>query len=327
VQDTSSVEVNISVVIPAFNAMRSIELLVNEVVCVAEANSWLYQIVIVDDFSKDATWSLISELCNRNPNILGIQMAKNVGQQAATLTGLRFATGSTVITMDDDFQHAPRDISILARHCSGSAGNFEVVNASVESRSIELPRLMLSIAARLFFRVVLGIKDAKGYSSFRAIDRRVIERLNDYRGPNIALDVLLRWATDSIILCPVSSGPQNPSRYKFRSLLRFAYLTSIGYSKRPLYVSITLGIVLFSATSLALIFILLTSISEGQPPPGYISLLVGLLSFASVQFLLLGALSLYFSSVIDTILGRNHLPIAVVLENSQVRSGKIKPFR
>lgn len=307
--------------------MSTIELLVNEIVRVAETNEWHYQVVIVDDFSKDQTWSSILELCERNPKILGVRMARNVGQQAATLIGLRFATGSTVITMDDDLQHSPNDIPSLVRLCSGSAGEFEVVNASVGSRSIKLPRLLLSNAARQFFGIVLGVKDAREYSSFRAIDRQVIERLNDYHGPNISLDVLIEWVTESITSCHVSSGPQNPSRYRLKSLLKFAFLTSIGYSKRPLYVSVTLGSILFLVSSSLLFYVLLSAVLVGQPPPGYVTLLIGLLSFASVQFLLLGVLSLYFSSVIDTIFGRNHLPIAVVNEKGQLRTGMTKPFR
>lgn len=326
-QKTDQVEIHISVVIPFFNSPSTIGPLVDEIKYVAEINQWLYQIVIVDDGSTAQTWSLISRICTENPNILGIRMAKNVGQQAATLIGLRFATGSTVITMDDDFQHAPQDIPTLVQLCSGSAGEFEVVSASVESRSIKLSRFLLSKVARLFFRIILGVRDANRYSSFRAIDRHVIERLNDYRGPNISLDVLLGWVTESYVSCPVSSGPQNPSRYNVKSLFKFAHLTALGYSKRPLYASIALGSILFLATSFTLVGTLLSTIAVGQPPPGYITIVLGLLSFASIQFLFLGVLSLYFSSVIDTVLGRNYLPIAAVLGQSKLKTGTIKPIQ
>lgn len=325
-EPVSEVTSDLSVVIPAFNAMGTLGRLVGDVCQVAKTNGWLYQIVIVDDSSKDRTWLTISELCDENSNILGIRMARNVGQQAATLAGLHFAAGSTVITMDDDFQHDPKHIPTLVKLCSGSGGDFEVVHALVKSRAMTLPRRILSETARRLFKRVLGIQGAEEYSSFRAIDKRAIVRLKNYRGPNLSVDVLLRWVTASFGSCPVSSGPQNPSRYKAKSLLRYAYLTSIGYSKRPLYLSLALGLIMFVATSLAILVVLLRAISVGQPPPGYLSLLLGLLTYAAAHFLLLGALSLYFSSVIDTILGRNHLPIAVVLENNKLRTGTTEPF-
>jgi len=324
--ETSEFRSDVSVVIPVFNTSSTLRSLVDEVIQVTKTTGWLYQIVLVDDASKDRTWATIAELCKDNPHILGIRMARNVGQQAATLIGLRFAAGSVVITMDDDFQHAPKDIPTLVKLCSGSSGEFEVVNASVKSRSVKLPRRFLSKVGRGLFRRVLGIKGADEFSSFRAIDKRVIDRLNDYRGPNLSVDVLLRWVTGSYGSCPVSSGPQNPSRYKFKSLLSFAYLTSIGFSKRPLYVSMFLGLILFLTTSLAILVVLLRAITVGQPPPGYLTILLGLLSYASIQFLLLGALSLYFSSVIDTILGRNYLPIAALLEHNKLRTGTIEPI-
>jgi undecaprenyl-phosphate 4-deoxy-4-formamido-L-arabinose transferase len=321
-EGVSETLIQVSIVIPAFNAEKTLEVLIDQVSSVAESSGWAYEIVVVDDASSDETWKLVSEVCATHPNSVGIRMARNSGQQASTLVGLRATRGETIVTMDDDFQHRPEDLPKLVSHCTSSGGDFEVVNAIVVERRTSIGRRFLSRLARLYLRGFLGVEGAEKLSSFRAIDRRVIERLDGFRGSNISIDAMLRWVTSGVGYIETSSGPQQASRYSIRALLKFAVLTSIGYSKRPLFISLFVGLSLFILTSCSLVAVLIIAVTSGQPPPGYIGIQLAILSFAAVQLLFLGTLSVYFASVFDILLGRNQLPIATVLTSPKSQTSK-----
>ena len=106
-------ENEISVVIPVYNSSSCIKDFIyqvnDELMKIAEG----YEIIIVDDGSRDESWKFIKEICRDNKKIKGFSLAKNFGQHKATLCGLSNASGKYVITIDDDFEHNPQDIQVL----------------------------------------------------------------------------------------------------------------------------------------------------------------------------------------------------------------------
>ena len=103
----------ISIVIPVYNSSQNLENLVNEIYNIFKNNFKSYELILVDDKSLDNSWEIIKNLCKKYKFIKGVELRKNVGQHNAILAGLKFSTGKFIITMDDDGQNSPKNISIL----------------------------------------------------------------------------------------------------------------------------------------------------------------------------------------------------------------------
>ena len=300
----------VSIVIPTFQSQTRIAQLATALISQGKAIGIDFEIIFVDDASTDQTWNEILKLSTENSLISGIRLAVNSGQHIATLTGLRAAHGDVCITMDDDFQHPPSAIPQLLVDCISFGGNQEVVNAKLTLTTHPTYRKLSSKVARVFFARLLGVKDATHYSSLRAIERAVIERLHAYQGPNLSVDVLLRWVSSRIAIVEVTAGTYTASRYSFRTLAKFAITSSIGYSKRPLYLAILIGCLLLSLSGIGLLSIISFTLLYGALPPGFLTLIGVITMIGGTQILLLGTLSLYFASVFDRMLGRSFGPIA-----------------
>ena len=106
----------ISIVIPVYNSEACIPVLHQEVL-VAFKDFHSYELIFVNDKSKDRSWEKIAEACSLNPNVKGISLRRNFGQDNAILAGLKFAKGDYIVIMDDDLQHAPADIFKLYDEC------------------------------------------------------------------------------------------------------------------------------------------------------------------------------------------------------------------
>ena len=97
----------ISVVIPVLNEEKGIKVNVDTIIKNIPCD---YELIIVDDGSKDSTWSIIKEMSEKNKNIIGVRFSRNFGKEAALMAGLNVSKGDAVITMDSDLQHPPRYI-------------------------------------------------------------------------------------------------------------------------------------------------------------------------------------------------------------------------
>ena len=106
---------DISVVVPLYNEEESLPELEAWIHRVMEANSFSYEILFIDDGSKDKSWSIIETLCTTNPNVRGIKFRRNYGKSAGLYTGFEASRGNVVITMDADLQDSPEEIPELYR--------------------------------------------------------------------------------------------------------------------------------------------------------------------------------------------------------------------
>lgn len=303
--------IEVSVVIPVYQAQSTIRQLVQSIQSVLTANFKTFEIVLVDDSSTDLSWPILIELSQSASSVSAIRLAKNSGQHLATLVGVRRARGAVIVTLDDDFRHNPKDIPLLISDCSAAGGTSEVVHGVLAESRAPIHRRWLSAIIRSTFHRVFGLGQVRQFSSFRAIDGAVINRFHEYRGPNISLDVLLTWSTDRISFIEVPDSVNRPSRYSIQSLARYALSTSIFYSKRPLHVALFIGALLFLVSSLLLGVIAVLSLIGGSAPPGFITLALGLLLVSAVQFILIGSLSTYFAAVVDSLVGREYAPIQI----------------
>ncbi len=163
-----------SVIVPVYNSKGTLKALIEEIDGFFKVNGFTYELIMVDDGSMDGSFEKIRELTESNPNLKGIHIKSNMGQQRALLTGMLMAKGDWAITIDDDLQH---DISDASRMISLAADGCDIVFGVYEDYGTRGIRALGSKLVGLFFRLRYGNLHGLRVSSFRLVSRRVYRHL------------------------------------------------------------------------------------------------------------------------------------------------------
>src|SRR5437762_6138075 len=148
---------SISVVTPVYNGEASIAELCRRLGEVLPRLARQYEIILVNDDSRDRSWEIISELCSRSSTVRGLNLMRNYGQHNALLCGTRAAGYDVIITMDDDLQHPPEEIPRLLEVL---ASGYDVVYGTPEQEQHGLGRDLASLATKMALRNVIGAEIA-----------------------------------------------------------------------------------------------------------------------------------------------------------------------
>ena len=138
---------------PVYNSQSSLKAVIDRLDPILQQISSDFEIILVNDGSRDASWDLITRLSQDNPRVRGINMMRNYGQHNALLCGIRAAKCETIVTMDDDLQHPPEEIpQLLARLDEG----FDVVYGTPENERNGIMRAIASRITRVALRSAVG---------------------------------------------------------------------------------------------------------------------------------------------------------------------------
>jgi glycosyltransferase involved in cell wall biosynthesis len=231
---------SLSVVAPVYNGEASVAELCRRLGEVLPRVAAQYEIILVNDGSRDRSWDVISELSSRSPAVRGLNLMRNYGQHNALLCGIRAAKYEVIVTMDDDLQHSPEEIPrLLARLDEG----FDVVYGTPENEQNGLMRAIASRITRLALRSAVGTDVAKNVSAFRIFRTQLREAFAGYQTPFVSIDVLLTWATTRFgaITVPFQQRHSGASNYTFRKLVRHALDMMTGFSTAPLQLASLIG--------------------------------------------------------------------------------------
>lgn len=246
--------VELSVVVPVFNSESCLSELYRQT---ADALSeCTFELILVDDQSRDGSWAEIARLCGADPRVVGIRHRKNAGQDNALLTGLRQARGAFAAIMDDDLQQSPSDIPKLLAHCR-TQGLDACYGLFVGVRHTWWKRAGSWLNGRLA-DIVIG-KPAHLYlSPFKVVRGEVIDEIVKYTGAFPYVDGLLLNVTHNVGQLDVEHRPRFSGRstYSFAKSVLVFMRVATGFSVWPLRFSAWLGSVLaFSGFALALFFL------------------------------------------------------------------------
>lgn len=184
---------DISVVVPLFNEEESLPELVAWIEKVMAENNFSYEIVMVDDGSKDNSWQVIENLQNKNSNIKGIKFRRNYGKSAALFCGFEVAQGDVVITMDADLQDSPDEIPELFKMIK--EGGFDLVSGWKKKRHD--PVLTKNLPSKLYnwtVRRMSGIKLHDMNCGLKAYRKNVVKSIEVYGEMHRYIPVLAKWA-------------------------------------------------------------------------------------------------------------------------------------
>jgi glycosyltransferase involved in cell wall biosynthesis len=284
---------SISVVTPVYNGEASIAELCRRVGEVLPRVATQYEIILVNDDSRDRSWEIISELCSRSSTVRGLNMMRNYGQHNALLCGIRAAQYDVIVTMDDDLQHPPEEIPRLLEQLEQG---FDVVYGTPKAEQHGFLRALASRITRLALSMAIGWELAKNVSAFRVFRTRLREAFAEYQSPFVSIDVLLTWATTRIGAITVGFEPRRSgaSTYTFRRLLRHALDMMTGFSTLPLQLASLIG---FSCTLLGVavfLYVVVRYCLEGSVP-GFPFLASIIAIFSGAQLFALGVIGEYLA--------------------------------
>jgi undecaprenyl-phosphate 4-deoxy-4-formamido-L-arabinose transferase len=280
---------DLSIVIPVFQAEQSIESVVNELFEDPNLKALQWELVMVDDFSQDRSWNIINRLSKEHNNLLGICLHKNCGQHTATFVGLKEAKGKYLLTLDDDGEHPIKEIPKMIEEIEKHSA--DVVYASPKKREKSKLRVILSqvfkASARLF---------SDGYgngSSFRLIEKSIYSQIQKHRTPFVFIDEILAWYTKNVVFLPMEfRKAQKVSTYKPKRLLSLFSDIMYTYSSFPAQFLTRVG---FGGSIISLgfgvFFIIKKLFFKAQL--GFTSIAVSILFSASIILLGLGIIAQY----------------------------------
>ncbi|HEX2502051.1 MAG TPA: glycosyltransferase family 2 protein [Methylomirabilota bacterium] len=259
----------LSVVIPVYNSEDN---LIPLHAALTEAlGSFTYEVVLVDDRSRDASWHRIESLVARDPRVIGVRLRRNYGQDGAIMAGLHHARGEYVVIMDDDLQHHPRDIPALYAEV---VKGYDVCFADFP-RKLQTPvKNFGSWLGGKVAEIVLRKPPHIYMSPFKIIQGDVVEELVRYRGPYPFVDGLLFQVTDSVTQVPIEHHPRHAGRSSTRlrkQIVVFATLAT-AFSLAPLRVVTVAGFAVSLLSFLLGIFFLVLYFTQGTGVYGWTSI-------------------------------------------------------
>jgi len=283
----------ISIVVPVLDEEECVGELVRRVRESLVSIGARYEILFVDDGSRDATPERIHALRAQDEAIRCIRFTRSFGHQSALLAGLRFAQGDAVVTMDGDLQHPPE---VLPRLVEAWRGGADVVYA-IRREPAAPHRAWKDRASTLFYRVInrLGaIPVPSGGADFRLLDRRALHALNELPEHFAFLRGLIPWLgfPDAQVEYEAGGRWAGRSKYDLRRMLSLALDGIFSFSVVPLRLITLLG---FATTLLGVAYGIFALVAQlaGRVQTGWTSLIVLVLVFGGVQLLSLGIVSEY----------------------------------
>ncbi len=184
---------DISVVIPLFNEEESLPELVAWIEKVMKNNSFTYEIVMIDDGSKDNSWQVVEQIQNKNANVKGIKFRRNYGKSAALYCGFDVAQGDVVLTMDADLQDSPDEIPGLYKMIKEDG--FDLVSGWKKKRYD--PVFSKNIPSKIYnftVRCITGIKLHDMNCGLKAYRKNVVKSIEVYGDMHRYIPVLAKWA-------------------------------------------------------------------------------------------------------------------------------------
>lgn len=288
----------VSIVVPVFNEGGNVAVLA---AAVSDAMGQTpYELIFVDDGSRDDTFEQIESLIRRDGRVAGLALSRNFGHQYALSAGLRHARGQAVVMMDGDMQHPP---ALLPELIGKWRQGYNIVQ-TVRNDADHTP-LLKRLSSRAFYRVfsaLCGIRMEPGMADFRLLDRTVADELNRMNEGQLFLRGLLSWMGYRRALVPFDVAKRNSgrSKYSLRKMVRFAKAGIFAFSSVPLRVGIVIGLVMAGLSFLELGYVLVSYL-RGETVAGWASIVAIMSLLFGVLFLVVGIQGEYIVRIYERV--------------------------
>jgi glycosyltransferase involved in cell wall biosynthesis len=237
-----------SIIVPVYNSENSLEELFERLEKVLNQITSKYEIIFVDDHSRDQSWEKLTELKEKSKHVTIIRLSKNFGQHNATVCGIYEAKGNIIITIDDDLEHPPENIPQLIDVFK--TNNYSLLYGITQIQHKSQFRRYASQLAKYVARTF-----AKSFgegSAFRVIKKELADKLKNHNESYIFIDEVLYWYTNNfgVLNIEFDKRKYGDSNYSTRSLFQLQMNNVINYSTIPLKLMLYVGLFMTAASFL-----------------------------------------------------------------------------
>ncbi|MDB5227536.1 MAG: glycosyl transferase [Bacteroidota bacterium] len=298
----------LSVVSPVYNAEMHINDFVTEVEKNISSITSDYEIILVDDFSRDHSWQKILEICAVNNKVKGIKLSRNFGQHYAITAGLDSTTGEKVVVMDCDLQDDPTQITNLYKKC---LEGFDVVLARRIDRKDNFTK---KISSKLFWKslgYLTGTDIDHTIANFGIYSRNVIDAVCSLRESIRFFPSMILWVGFSKTTIDVEHKERRSGKsgYNYSRMFKLALDVMLAYSDKPIRIVIKTGFVISFISLLLGIYYFILNVTHRIIVPGYTSIIISIWFLGGLIILILGIIGLYIGKTFEGVKNR---PIYIV---------------
>ncbi|WP_167880453.1 glycosyltransferase family 2 protein [Nocardioides guangzhouensis] len=289
-----------SLVVPVFNSEGVVGSTVDRIVEVFEGAGLRYQLVLVNDGSRDRSWEVIAAKARANPHVVALNLLQNYGQHQANLAGFREATGDFVITLDDDMQNPPDQALVLIDE---AMKGWDVVFGRFERKQAAGYRRLGTQAISMINRRVFGQPPELTVSNFRILRRGVVDRICASRTahPYITGQALMYSSSRTDVLVRHEPRPVGSSNYSLARILRLVLTILFSYSSWPLRAAALTGFGIAFLSFLLGVFYLVRSFFVDTNVEGWTTIIVLLAMFNGIIIALLSMLGEYVVRTLNAV--------------------------
>jgi glycosyltransferase involved in cell wall biosynthesis len=290
-----------SIVAPAFNEERNLPLLHARVAQVMDDLGEQWELILVNDGSRDGTLEVMMGLRARDPRVAIVNLSRNFGKEIATTAGLDHARGDAVIVVDADLQDPPEVIPELV---TAWRQGFDTVYAQRRQRRGETWLKRATAAA--FYRILgqaTSVPIPRDTGDFRLMSRRVVDALAEVRERHRFMKGLFAWVGFSSCAVAYDRQPRHSGRtaWSYWRLWNFAVEGITSFTTIPLRIATYLGLLVGLASTIFLLQLLVRTLIFGNEVPGYPSLMAVVLFLGAAQLVTLGVIGEYLGRVFNEV--------------------------
>jgi glycosyltransferase involved in cell wall biosynthesis len=314
-------KITLSVIVPMYNEEEVIPETYARLSKILNSMKENYEIIFINDGSRDKTRIMLSELCKKDYRVKLIDFARNFGHQVAITAGIDYAAGDCMVIIDGDLQDPPELIPEMVKIWRKG---YDVVYGKRKSRSGET--FFKKFTAKIFYRVLDKLTDMNiplDTGDFRLIDRKVAEALKQLPERNRYVRGLVSWVgfKQTAIEFERSERFAGETKYPFKKMIKLALDGIMSFSYKPLKTASWLGAIISFVSFLYLLWVLIQKIFFPQwSLAGWTSLIAVSLFFNGIVLLMLGIIGEYVGRIYDEAKGR---PLYIIseLKNMEDRKG------
>lgn len=295
--------IKLSIVSPVYRAEKMVHMLVERIVKSVSTITEDFEIILVNDASPDASWSVIEHECAQDKRVKGINLSRNFGQHYAITAGLHYAQGEWVVVMDCDLQDRPEEIPALYQKV---LEGYDIVYARrVDRQDKGLKKLSSTLFHRIF-DYLSGSKTDKTIANFGIYKQCVIAEYN--RMPELArsFGTLIRYLgfTKTTIDVQHAERAEGKSSYNLYKLLKLSFDVIISNSNKPLRMAVGLGFAMSALSFLLALYNVIARLVGFISFPGYTTTVFSIWFVGGLMLFVMGVLGLYIGKIFDQVKGR-----------------------
>ena len=298
----------LTVILPAYNEEDNIHPAAETISGLLEGEHIPFELLFVNDGSKDGTWTAIQRESALNGAVRGLRFSRNFGKESAIFAGLANARGGCAVVIDCDLQHPPEKIVEMYRLWEQG---YEVVEGVKTDRGEESP--FHAFAARCFYNLIskaVGI-DMSSASDFKLLDRKAINALLTIREKNVFFRALSFWVgfKTTTVEFEVRERTAGSSKWSTRSLMRYAVNNITSFSAAPMQVVTVLGVLMLLISVILGVTTLVQKL-RGTALGGFTTVIIIQLFTGSIIMISLGIIGYYIAKMYEEVKGRPKFIVA-----------------